>query len=129
MRQLKLGRKRNEKDKGTIVYDKDRKKRNGEILMSDNTLKSIAKVIVFIARMLTMLVRLVSGACIIIMPLLKGGLPGVILIFLIQIGSVIICKGIYYASMKIIYMIGTFFSSDQPEENADGALTLKEETP
>lgn len=97
--------------------------------MSQSMLKSIAKVIVFIARMLTVLVKLVSGACMIIMPLLKGGLLGVILIFLIRIGSVIICKGIYYASMIIIYMIGTFFSSDQPEENADGALTLKEETP
>ena len=129
MRQLKLGRKRNEKTKGTIVYHKDRKKRNGEILMSQSMLKCIAKVIVFIARMLTALVKLVSGACIIIMPLLKDGLPGVILIFLIQIGSVIICKGIYYASMIIIYLIGTFFSSDQPEENADGVLTLKEEMP
>lgn len=97
--------------------------------MSQSMLKCIAKVIVFIARMLTALVKLVSGACIIIMPLLKDGLPGVILIFLIQIGSVIICKGIYYASMIIIYLIGTFFSSDQPEENADGVLTLKEEMP
>lgn len=97
--------------------------------MSDNTLKSIAKVIVFIARMLTVLVRLVSGACSIIMPLLIGGLPGVILIFLIQIGSVIMCKGIFYASMIIIYLIGTFFESDQPGEKADGAMTLKEETP